>query len=250
MYNGFDMGFVAFFSRLNGLSPLIDDVFVYGLHYNTLQTLPIAMAAFALWITAPRGSRQADVMMTGFIAAILVVALAMASKLFLPARPRPAALGLYPFLKSDFPFDWSSLPSDTLAILSAFTAAMWTADRRWGVAGIAVCLLVAFAKMFAGYHYPTDILIGVMLGIGVFTLLWRVTAVGRWANALIAFGHRRYPVAVTAMLAFVAVSFGTLFADQRVLVKYMLGKDSISGQPGKAAVLPSRVSIALPGQAG
>lgn len=230
MQNGFDMWFVRFFSGLNGQFKPVDDLFVYALHYNTLQTLPIAMVAFALWMTAPRDSKQANAMMTGFIAAIAVVAIAMASKLFLPARPRPAALGIYPFLKDDFPFDWSSLPSDTLAILSAFTAAMWVASRRWGIVGICVCIVVAIAKMFAGYHYPTDIMIGVALGVGVFSLLWKLTGIGILANRIVGFGYGRYPVAITAALAFIAVSFGTLFADQRVLVKYMLGKESISGQ--------------------
>ncbi|EZP57163.1 phosphatase PAP2 family protein [Sphingomonas sp. RIT328] len=229
MQNGFDMAAVRFFAGLNGHRGL-DDVFVYGLHYNTVQTLPIAMIAFAMWLTAPRDGRRSDIIMTGFIAAIVVVALAMASKLFLPARPRPAALGLYPFTRQDFPFDWSSLPSDTLAILSSFTAAMWTAERRWGIVGIAMCVLVAIAKMFAGYHYPTDILIGAGLGVATFTGLWRFTDIGHRANRIVALAYRRAPVAITAALAFVAVSFGTLFADQRVLVKYLLGKESISGE--------------------
>lgn len=235
LQNSFDMWFVAFFSGMNGHSNVVDDLFVYALHYNTVQTLPIAMIAFALWLTAPRGSRQADVMMTGFITAVVVVGLAMASKLFLPARPRPAALGIYPFLKDDFPFDWSSLPSDTLAILSAFAAAMWTANRRWGIVGIVICMVAAFAKMFAGYHYPTDILIGVVLGTGVFCALWHYTRLGGQANTLVEKAYPRYPVAITSALAFVAVSFGTLFADERVLLKYMLGKTSVSGQPSPAS---------------
>ena len=75
-------------------------------------------------------------------------------------RPRPfvefpdqVTLLFYP------PTD-SSFPSNAIAAASAIAIAVWWVDRRAGAAFLAAAGLYAFARVFAGVHYPLDVAAG------------------------------------------------------------------------------------------
>lgn len=58
-----------------------------------------------------------------------------------------------------------SFPSGHATLLFLIAAAMWQRDRRkagWLFAGAA---LVSFARVYAGVHFPSDIIFGALLGV-------------------------------------------------------------------------------------
>lgn len=59
----------------------------------------------------------------------------------------------------------SSFPSNPAAVAFAFAATIWPYHRRLaGVMGI-LASLFSLARVFAGVHYPLDILVGSLLGV-------------------------------------------------------------------------------------
>ncbi|MBU1033098.1 phosphatase PAP2 family protein [Patescibacteria group bacterium] len=59
----------------------------------------------------------------------------------------------------------SSFPSGHTAVVFAIAAAFAYANPRLGIAAFIVAFLVAFGRLAAGVHYPTDILGGIVVGL-------------------------------------------------------------------------------------
>jgi len=66
-----------------------------------------------------------------------------------------------------------SFPSDHAAFtLAAALVILWLGDKRWGWALLVLTILIALARVAAGLHYPSDILVGWLLGL-VTALIFR-----------------------------------------------------------------------------
>ena len=51
--------------------------------------------------------------------------------------------------------------------MSSFAAAvsMFLANRKWGAAALAGAALIAVSRMYFYVHYPTDVLVGLVIGV-------------------------------------------------------------------------------------
>lgn len=67
----------------------------------------------------------------------------------------------------------SSFPSDHSMIAGAFAAGLLLLNRRLGILATLLALLVAFARVYTGVHYPSDVAAGLVFGavIGAATVL-------------------------------------------------------------------------------
>ena len=119
--------------------------------------------------------------------ACLATALAVAvnqpvGHLFAEARPyatHPQLLVLATHT-SDFSF-----PSDHAVMAGASTAGLLLFSRRLGLTAAAAALLMAFARVYIGAHYPWDVAAGLALGAAVTLLGWLLvcrplTGTTRW----------------------------------------------------------------------
>jgi undecaprenyl-diphosphatase len=141
----------------------------------------------------------------------------------LPPRPRPhAAL-------PDFPFpslgglpgheEWSSFPSDHAVLVFAIATATWAAARRLGLVSTAwATLAVCFPRIYFGYHYPSDILAGALLGAGMAALVARAP-VPRVATAALGCVEARVPAVVTLALFVLGYEFLSMFQGTRGLLR-------------------------------
>ncbi|MEO5724583.1 MAG: phosphatase PAP2 family protein [Ilumatobacteraceae bacterium] len=55
-------------------------------------------------------------------------------------------------------------PSDHCTAAGAIATGLLLVDRRWGAVAAVVAVLVAFARVYVGVHYPGDVLGGLALG--------------------------------------------------------------------------------------
>lgn len=76
----------------------------------------------------------------------------------------------------------SSFPSDHLAMLGALCGAAWFAARRLSLGTAVLAVAVAFARVFVGVHWVTDVVAGFALGVITGVAIWYATAA---ANRLI-----------------------------------------------------------------
>jgi len=78
--------------------------------------------------------------------------------------------------------DWS-FPSNHSAIAAASAAALWLLDRRLGAIAALAALVMGFARIWVGAHYPHDVLVGLALGAAVAVPV--VLAARRWGPPLV-----------------------------------------------------------------
>lgn len=62
-------------------------------------------------------------------------------------------------------------PSDHATMAGAVTAALWLVSRRLGIVTGVLALLMAFARVYVGAHWPGDVLAGLALGAAVALVL-------------------------------------------------------------------------------
>jgi undecaprenyl-diphosphatase len=67
-----------------------------------------------------------------------------------------------------------SLPSDHAVIAGALAMGLLIYSRRVGLLAAVLALFLAFARVYAGVHYPGDVIAGLALGAGITTVVWLV----------------------------------------------------------------------------
>lgn len=79
-------------------------------------------------------------------------------------HPRPfVSLGFIPLISGETPYD--SFPSGHMTALFALAIVMYFLNRKWGAWYLALSLLVGVGRIYAGVHWPLDILGGIAIGV-------------------------------------------------------------------------------------
>ena len=86
------------------------------------------------------------------------------------ARPRPCWLDESVPLLIARPSDYSFPSGHTMAGAIGATILM-AADRRFGWAAIPLAVLIAFSRLYLYVHFPSDVLGGAVLGVGIGLLM-------------------------------------------------------------------------------
>lgn len=97
----------------------------------------------------------------------------------------------------------NGFPSDHAAIAGAVATGIMLFARRWGLVAVLVALLLAFARVYVGVHYPDDVIVG--LALGVVTALIIVTALTPLLTRTI---QRRLPAQAQRLIGLPATVVG------------------------------------------
>ena len=124
------------------------------------------LAAVALLCTK-KYRKYGLMLLAGLVVAMLAGNLAL-KNLF--ARPRPCWLDESVPLLIDRPRDYSFPSGHTMAATIGATI-LTAADRRFGWAAIPLAVLIAFSRMYLYVHFPSDILGGAVIGVGIGLLM-------------------------------------------------------------------------------
>ena len=88
----------------------------------------------------------------------------------LVGRIRPydlqAELGITIQLLGERMHDFSFPSGHTLVSIEAATALTYY-HRKWGIAALVLAVLIAYSRLYLFVHYPTDVLAGAILGVGI-----------------------------------------------------------------------------------
>ena len=120
---------------------------------------------FALLVEFLRHQRDWRLIVSAFLSAATGAVAASAFAFLLPmSRPFLASSDqILPLISVMNPF--GSLPSGHTATMVAFGFGLFFAGRKSGIVYAMLGVVIGFARVAAGVHYPSDVLVGIVFGI-------------------------------------------------------------------------------------
>jgi membrane-associated phospholipid phosphatase len=223
--NNLDFTILLFLNRFVGKSRSLDELVHLFTEAFLFNGVLLVALLWLLWFTDRREEARIRLFIGG-AAAVLAGLLSRLLQLSLPFHVRP----LYnPALNLTWPIGvgpgtlnhWSSFPSDHASLCFALATLIWTRDRRLGVFAFFWASFTSFARVFLGFHYPSDILGGAVLGI-LIVILFGSLPLPRVAYRLLEW--ERFSSPSFYAVAFVAsYQAGTLFSDLREIGHLIVG---------------------------
>lgn len=151
------------------------------------------------WVARRRPSRVMAAALLAPVSTVLAVALNQPLiKLVNETRPyvvHPGALVLVS--RTSDP----SFPSDHAAMAGAVAMGLFLVSRRLGLVAAAFALVMAFARVYVGAHFPQDVVVGLAFGAGVAVVVWLLGRIPTTKLVDMLRGSRLSPLVASAQLA-------------------------------------------------
>ena len=206
------------------------DRFIYNLADSAMLKGGLFMA-FLWWQWFQRDaatSQRRQTILTALAGAILAIGVARVLQIMLPFRERPlhtdsltmiTPVGVNP----DTLDGWSSFPSDHAVLFFALAMAVWRLHRPLGVlaflwSAMAICL----PRVYLGYHYATDILVGAAIGAVIMQLAFMLLRPALLAQPLLRW-EARHATSFYCLAFLATLELAVLFQDVRQLASDSLG---------------------------
>jgi membrane-associated phospholipid phosphatase len=221
LLNPFDAFLIRRMNSLVGRSELFDKVIAY-LSDNALVTALLIAVFWAYWFRLgdpAKMQKTREHLLVTMWAAIAGIVIARALALNLPFRVRPRYDPSIHFLVADPRnpglMDWSAFPSDHAVMYSALAVGLCFVSLRLGlIAALYVVCAICFPRAYLGYHYPTDLLVGMIIG-SMCAYGFNLQASRRWLAAPLLPCERSSPRAFYMALFFLTFQFATMFDSLR-----------------------------------
>lgn len=175
--NSFDVTILTFFNHFAQRSEQFDK-FVDLLFGNML--LEGGFITALLWWAWFRGrdtaKRDRSFVIAGMGLTVLALVVTRVVALLIPFRQRPRYI---PELHFRLPlgsgnydmFNWSSFPSDHAVLYFCLGTILFFISRKVGaIALLHAFFVVCLTRIYLGIHYPTDIVVGILIGVGCASL--------------------------------------------------------------------------------
>lgn len=180
-----DAALLAALNGLAGHSAGADAAMQLVAGNHLFKGVVVMMAFWGLWFANARVGQN----VREKLAAVLVVAIAAifagrGLALSLPYRPRPMHSGADDFrLPIGMPpgnlEGWSSMPSDHAVMYFALAAGLGLVSVWVGLlAALHAILVISLPRIYLGFHFPSDILVGALVGTAIGLLL--TPPLSRW----------------------------------------------------------------------
>jgi hypothetical protein len=130
----------------------------------------------------------------------------------------PASGWIPPQIVLDLKLDhWSAFPSDTASFFVALAFGLWFLSRRAALIALPITvLLVLLPRVYFGFHYPGDIVVGSLIAVSAVLLSLRFG--GRALGELMLIVERRQRGPFYAFFFFLTYEMGLTFENTRKLV--------------------------------
>jgi undecaprenyl-diphosphatase len=228
----FDDWLIRAMSRLDLHSPLFIRVVQTLAEFNLTRGLLLIALLWWIWFrydraVGPAGEaarlRARELVIAAIVSGVIALAIGRLLAHELPFRLRPIfepqLHGLYPPSNDRvlLPRTWSSFPSDHAMLWGAVATAILFASRPAGIyALLHVIVLICLPRLYLGLHYPTDLLVGLALGIGIACIMNAPRIRTPVARPVLAFAAR-YPGVFFGAAFLLSFELATQFDELRLL---------------------------------
>ncbi|WOD16211.1 phosphatase PAP2 family protein [Paraburkholderia kirstenboschensis] len=226
--NSFDKSIETFFSGFNSCVLCNHAVQAIADMY-TFKGLVLIPVLWWIWFqSSERRQWRREVVIATTVSGLLALLVGRLLAHFLPFRTRPA---FSPELHLHFPFvpqsesllsAWSSFPSDHAMLWVSVAVGIFIVSRRVGMLALLyVAIFICIPRAYLGFHYPTDLLGGAVIGIVITYIMTRDSVRAHYATHMLRWIDR-YP-GPSAMLGFVlCVELVTQFDELRAFATSVL----------------------------
>ena len=124
---------------------------------------------------------------------------------------------------------WSSFPSDHAVLFFGLAVGIYAVSKRLGLIAILYTLIfIGLPRIFVGYHYPTDILGGMMIG-GILMLIW----IYLFANSIVTTGIYEWadkrPGVFYALFFLTTSEIASVFNHSRDIAEFLYHRLTLLG---------------------
>ncbi|QGZ59047.1 phosphatase PAP2 family protein [Paraburkholderia acidiphila] len=213
--NSFDTVILGALTQLQ-FSPQVNHAIVVIADLYTFKGYLLIPLLWWIWVQPnERRDWRREIVLATLASALIALTVGRLLARCLPFRERPLftpELHLH-FASSPVQFaglmNWSSFPSDHAMLWMAVATGIFIVWRGIGVlAFLAVAVFVCFPRAYLGYHYPTDLLAGALIGVVITWIMTRRAVRRRTVKPAMRY-IMRYPgpaVALGFMLCFELVT--------------------------------------------
>ncbi|TKC85983.1 phosphatase PAP2 family protein [Trinickia terrae] len=232
-----DTGFIGFMSQEAMRSPRF--LHVVETVVNMYLFKGVGLIALLWWIWFRRDNaedpeaeavrrRQREIVVIAIASGFLALAAGRLGAHYLPFRLRPmyepALRAFFPQAMVEEPVlrTWSAFPSDHVMLWSAVATGILLASRPWGIYALFhAIVLIGLPRICLGLHYPTDVLGGAALGVGI-TCAMNASAIRTHIAAPMLAFALRYPGVFYSVAFLLSFELTTQFDELRVLAHGLL----------------------------
>lgn len=142
--------------------PIFDD-FTRLIVNEYFVPVSLALLILYLWFAkhTQRGKRRQGLSLALFSIGLVNVIIVILNQFVARARPFDALDIKLLFYEPTDP----SFPSNAAAVSFALASAIFFVDKRLGVFALSLATLYSFSRIYAGVHFPSDVVVGAVIGV-------------------------------------------------------------------------------------
>jgi undecaprenyl-diphosphatase len=223
--NVFDESIVLFVNQFVRHSKIFDLIVVEVANNELLKGGVLAFVIWCLWFKPDTNQKEIRItLISTFIGSLAAVFIGRILPLTLPFRSRPIFEHdihlVMPYYFYNFGLDkLSSFPSDHATLFFSISTGIYFASKKIGRWMILYTLIfIASPRIYLGFHYPTDILMGAFIGVAIVTLA-NMQWVKAKASSKIYTLSEQHPQIFYPLMFILTFQISVLFIDLRQIAK-------------------------------